>query len=119
MIMHLAGLACSAVLLSGCVQKAYDRTVIYELDVSAAASVKSVGIRGDDKPLSWDEDRELTPVVADSLYRVAITYRTGRLITESKFTVNGTIELRDKPNRRVEFSGGDTTVYRARFDQVP
>ena len=58
-------------------------------------------------------------LVADSLYRVAITYRTGRLITESKFTANGTNELRDKPNRRVDFPGGDTTVYRARSDQVP
>lgn len=112
-------LACFAVILSGCVQKAYDRTVVYELDVSALDGVKTVGIRGDDKPLEWGADVAMTPVVADSLYRVVVTYNTGRLITESKFTVDGTMELDDKPNRRIEFTGGDTTIYRARFDQAP
>ena len=119
MIPRIAVVACVAVSLAGCVQKTYDRTVIYELDVSAADSITSIGARGSDKPLSWDEDLALTPVVKDSLYRLVVTYRTGCLVTETKFAVNGKLELHDKPNRRIEFTGGDTTIYRARFNQTP
>ena len=102
--------------LAGCVQQAHDRTVVYELDVSGRKDVTAVGIRGSDTPLSWDRDSALATVSRDSLYRVVVTYRTGYLVTGAKFTVNGEFELQKGPNRRIVFEG-DTTVYRARFDQ--
>ncbi|MES3033286.1 MAG: hypothetical protein V4813_04750 [Gemmatimonadota bacterium] len=114
-------LATIVLAFAGCVQPAYDRTVIYDLDVSALKDVKTVGIRGSDSPLSWERDSTLAPVVKDSLYRVVITYRTGYLITQAKFTVNGEFELKDGENRRITFAkgdaNGDTTIYRARFNQ--
>jgi hypothetical protein len=105
---------------TGCVQKAYDRTVVYELDVSALDSVKTVGLRGDDRPLVWQQDQPMTAVVADSLYRTTVTYHTGYRTTDVKFTVNGTFEFDNGDNRRVPFEmNGDTTIYRARFNVRP
>jgi hypothetical protein len=105
------------ILLSACVQEAYDRVVVYDVDVSALKDVRDVGVRGDDAPLSWEQDRAMTMVVKDSLYRVTVRYRTGYLVTKAKFTVNGNFELQGKPNRRVQFAVGDTTFYKARFNQ--
>ena len=109
--------ALSLISLFACVQKAYDRVVVYEADVSGLKDIRVVGVRGNDKPLSWEQDRALTMVVKDSLYRVTVRYHTGNLVTKAKFTVNGEFELRDKPNRRVVFAAGDTTFYKARFNQ--
>ena len=75
-----------------------------------------MGIRGQGKPLSWDNDFELKPVVKDSLYTATITAVTGYKFAEIKFTVNGDFELKEQPNRRVVFSDKDTTYYNAIFD---
>ena len=103
-------------LFSSCVQKSYKRTVVFTLDVSQMKDIKSVGIRGNDKPLNWDSDFEMTPIKKDSLYQVVITGETGYLFTEVKFTVNHDFELTDQPNRRVVFSQKDTTFYKAIFN---
>lgn len=87
--------------LAGCVQKSYTKTV---------------GIRGQGKPLSWDNDFELKPVVKDSLYTATITAVTGYKFAKIKFTVNGDFELKEQPNRRVVFSDKDTTYYNVIFD---
>ena len=110
-------LALAGLLLPGCVQKSADKTVVYLLDVRGLPNVRQVGLRGRDKPLSWDQDLPLTPTGPDSsLYRAVVTTRTGYLVTEVKFTVNGEFELKEADNRRIEFSpSSDTTVYRARF----
>ena len=102
--------------LDGCVQKSYTKTVVVTLKVSNIKDIKTVGIRGQGKPLSWDNDFELKPVVKDSLYTATITAVTGYKIAEIKFTVNGDFELKEKPNRRVVFSDKDTTYYNAIFD---
>jgi len=110
-------LTLSSLLLPGCVQPAHDKTVVYLLDVRGLPNVQQVGLRGRDKPLSWDQDLPLTPTGPDSsLYRAVITTHTGYLVTEVKFTVNGEFELKEADNRRIEFSPTDTTVYRARFN---
>ncbi|TGE24507.1 hypothetical protein E5K00_04655 [Hymenobacter aquaticus] len=116
----LVALCLSSLLLPACVQPAHDKTVVYLLDVRGLPNVRQVGLRGRDKPLSWDQDLPLTPVGPDStLYRAVVTTRTGYRITEVKFTVNGDFELKNADNRRIEFGPGDTTVYRARFDVRP
>ena len=106
--------------LAGCVQKACDRTVLYQLDVSKLRDVRAVAVRGGDKPLSWEADMAMTQRAPGAPYSVAVTYHTGYLVTQVKFVVNGDFELRGKDNRTVRFArtttGGDTTVYRAVFD---
>jgi hypothetical protein len=104
--------------LSSCVQKAKKQTVTLLLDVSAMKDIKTVGVRGSDKPLSWDYDTELKTVKKDSLYEITITGETGRLCSEIKFTVNSNFELQDKENRKVYFDKSGKTVYKARFNET-
>lgn len=105
--------------LGACVQKTYKRIVVYTIQVDTKEPIEQVGIRGGDKPLNWNEDFLLK---ADSLpgrYRGVVSYQTGYLFTEVKFTVNGAFELQNGPNRRVEFSKGDTTFYNVTFNVIP
>lgn len=102
--------------MAGCVQKSYKKTVVVTLSVTNLKDIKSVGIRGQGKPLSWDHDFEMKPLVKDSFYTATITAVTGYKFAEIKFTVNGEFELKEQPNRRVFFSDKDTTFYDAKFD---
>ena len=101
---------------NGCVQKSYRKTAVVTLTVANIKDIKSVGIRGNGKPLSWDYDFEMKPVIKDSLYTATITTVTGYKFVEIKFTVNGEFELKEQPNRRVAFSDNDTTYYQAKFN---
>jgi hypothetical protein len=106
-------LACSS-----CVQKSSKKTIIVKLNVAGQKDIKSVGIRGNEKPLSWDYNRELVALLKDTLYTDTFSFVTGYKFTEVKFTVNDNFELNDKPNRRIVFAEGDTVVYEAIFDTV-
>lgn len=103
-------------ILNGCVQKTYKKTVVFTLTVQNVKDIKSVGIRGNGKPLSWDNDFEMKPVIQDSIYTATATTVTGYKFAEIKFTVNGEFELKEQPNRRLVFSEGDTTFYNAVFN---
>lgn len=106
-----------SLLLTSCVQKSYKRTVVFTLDASEINDVKKVGIRGNDKPLSWDYDTEMKEIKKDSLYQIIITGETGYKFTEVKFVVNDTLEFQNEDNRRVLFSEKDTTFYNAKFNK--
>jgi hypothetical protein len=119
----LTGLAvaCSVTYAAACVQKAYDRVIVYRVDVSGIPDVKSVGLRGRSAPLSWDKDTAMRPL-ADSadIYELVVTHRTGSLTTEVKFTVNGAFEFEGGDNRTVRMApakaDNDTTLYRGVFN---
>jgi hypothetical protein len=102
----------------GCVQKSYKKTVVVTLTVQNMHDIKTVGIRGEGNPLSWDSDFEMKPTIKDSVYTASVSAVTGYKFAEIKFTVNGEFELQDKPNRRVEFAEGDTTFYNAVFNAL-
>jgi hypothetical protein len=108
----------SLLFLSSCVQKSYEQTVELQLNVSGIKNIKTVGVRGEHKPLSWDNDLEMKPIEKDSLYTVTISGKTGYTFEELKFTVNGEFELKEKPNRRVNFDASRKTVYKAKFNVV-
>jgi hypothetical protein len=101
---------------SSCVQKSYKKTVVFTLETKGIKDITMVGIRGNGKPLSWDKDYEMKPIIKDSIYTATATTVTGYKFAEVKFTVNGEFELKEKPNRRVELSDKDTTYYNAVFD---
>ena len=103
--------------LTSCVQKSYNRKVILLLDVSGNKDIKSVGIRGENKPFSWDYDTEMEVVKKDSLYKKTFEINTGRLCTELKFTINGNFELQDKENRKVYFNENGETIYKVVFNK--
>lgn len=104
---------------TGCVQKSYKRVVVFQLNTAGIPNIQTVGIRGEGNPLSWNSDIEMKPITKDSLYTATITTISGYLFTEIKFTINGTFELQEADNRKVIFSNGDTTFYRAVFNQPP
>ena len=115
---NLLSLLLVALVLPACVQKAYDKTIVFTLVVKGKKEIQSVGVRGNGHPLSWREDYPLQEVVKDSLYRGMVQIRTGFLEGEIKFTVNNTFELEDQPNRTVKLAPkNDTTYYEAVFDQ--
>lgn len=99
-----------------CVQQSYKKTVVITLKVEGMKDIKTVGIRGNGKPLSWGTDFEMKPVIKDSLYTATATIVTGYKFAEIKFTVNGEFELKEQPNRRLLYSDGDTTHYKAVFN---
>lgn len=105
-------------LISSCVQESYNQTVTVVLDVSDMSDIKSVGVRGDDKPLSWNQDFEMKPLLTDSLYTATFSGKTGLLFTEIKFVVNGEFELKDQVNRRVVFDKSRKTIYKATFNKI-
>lgn len=101
-----------------CVQKTRKVTVAYYLDVSDVKNIKSVAVRGSDKPLNWENNSLMQPFRNDSLYKFYATYNTGYKFTEVKFVVNDSFEFANGANRRVVFSSKDTTVYNAKFNVV-
>jgi hypothetical protein len=103
-------------IFQSCVQKAYEKTVVFRLHTENISNINTVGIRGGDKPLVWREDKAMTTVKKDSLYEIAVTYITGYKFTEVKFVINNDFELQNQPNRRVQFSEKDTTIYEATFN---
>ncbi len=108
-----------ALLSASCVQKTYKRTVVFTIDVSEIKDIQTVGLRGQGKPLSWDNDLEMKPIKKDSLYTVIVTAETGYKFAEVKFVVNGKFELENQDNRRVYFDEkSDTTYYNAKFNAL-
>lgn len=103
--------------LTACVQKTFKRIVVVKLAIENKTDIKTVGIRGNDKPLNWDTDYLMQELIKDSLYTANVTVETGYKFTELKFTVNGALELNDQPNRRINFSDGDTTYFTATFNK--
>lgn len=102
--------------LTSCVQESYTRKVTLLLDVSEIKNIQQVGIRGENKPFSWNENVEMEVVKKDSLFKKTFEINTGRLCTEIKFTINCEFELQEQENRKVYFAENGETVYKAKFD---
>ena len=103
-------------LVTSCVQKSYKKTIVFTLDASKIKNSKKVGIRGNDKPLSWDYNTKMNEIKKDSLYEITVTFETGYKFTEVKFVVNDNFEFKNEDNRRVVFSKKDTTFYNAKYN---
>lgn len=103
-------------LLTSCVQPSSQKTIIVKLNVGGIKNIQTVGIRGDEQPLSWEYDLELKPIIQDTLYTATLSLVTGYKFTEAKFTVNEQFELNEKENRKIVFGDKDTVIYEAKFD---
>ena len=104
--------------LTSCVQKTKKHSITLFLDVSGNKNIQSVGIRGENKPFSWNEDVAMEVVKKDSLYKKTYTFETGRICTELKFTINGEFEFQDQKNRKVYFNQNGKTIYKAKFNKI-
>ncbi len=100
---------------TSCVQKTYQRTVIFNLDVKGINNVYKVGIRGENKPLNWNQDLEMK-ISKDSTYTTTVTFETGYKFAQFKFVVNDNFEFQNQDNRRVYFNENGITVVDAKFN---
>lgn len=101
-----------------CVQKTRKVTIHLKLRLSGMQNISIVGIRGNGKPLSWDKDVLMQPLIKDSVYTATINTVTGYNFCEIKFTVNGKMELDGQPNRRINFKATNEVSYNAAFDNA-
>ncbi len=100
-----------------CVQKAFLKTVIITLTVHNKKNIKTVGIRGNGNPLSWEKDYEMKEVIKDSIYSATVITMTAYKFGKIKFVVDGDWELKEQPNRKVIFNEkADTTYFNATFN---
>ncbi|MBC7640820.1 MAG: hypothetical protein H7174_00545 [Flavobacterium sp.] len=113
---HILYSIATILMLTSCVQKTKTQTVTLLLDVASVKDIKTVGVRGVEKPFSWDYDMEMEVVKKDSLYKKTFVTETGCLYTEIKFTINGNFELQNKENRKIYFSNTKTTIIKSKFD---
>ena len=100
---------------TSCVQKSYKRTVVFNLDTRTTKNVITVGICGENFPLSWNKDLKMK-LDKDGIYKAKIIFETGYKFAEVKFTINGDFELKDMPNRKVVFATNGTTNYNAVYN---
>lgn len=106
-----------ALFLTSCVQKVYERKVTFLLHTEQLKNIGKVGLRGNEKPLSWRSDLEMKAIKKDSLYSATVTFLTGYKFTEVKFVVNNEFELQEKDNRRIIFNENGETIYEATFNK--
>lgn len=107
-----------AVCTTACVQKAFLKTVIITLVVNNKKDIKTVSIRGNGNPLSWDNDFAMQEVIKDSIYTATVQTMTAYKFGEIKFVIDGEWELKEKPNRRIIFNEkSDTTYLNAVFNK--
>lgn len=106
-----------AIYLTSCVQKTYERKVTFLLHTEQLKNIEKVGLRGNNRPLTWQKDLEMTAVKEDSLYSVTVTFLTGYKFAEVKFVVNDEFELEDKDNRKIVFNENGETIYEATFNK--
>ena len=106
-------------LMLGCVQDTHKKTLTISVDMSQQTYFESVGIRGNLKPLSWEENTLLNDPDGDGIYEVALELDTASDYLQFKFVKNeDEFELDGKDNRLIKFEyRPEALSYSAVFDQ--
>lgn len=106
--------------ICACVQEMRDIKIHFSVDMSKAENVNSVGVIGDNSPLSWNKSILLADSDGDGIYEGDITIRAAYNYAEFKFMLNDDIiELEGKGNRQVDFTDSKEAKYSGIFDQEP
>ncbi len=109
-------LAC--IVCQNCVQPTFKQEVNFSIDMRNVDTFNTVGIRGNFEPLSWKEDLILEDPNSDGIYTKSIVFDSPFTSIEFKFVKdNKEYELKDKANRRLEFSKERKTNFSGVFDQ--
>ena len=95
------------------------KKVTFELDMRQVSDFKTVGLRGDIKPLSWQENTLLSDTDGDSIYTTTLVFDTASNQLNFKFVVNDEeFELEGLNNRALPFEyKPEELVYKSAFDQ--
>ena len=106
-------------LLVSCVQETHIKKVSFEVNMKGVQNFESVGIRGDIKPLSWQETSLLSDDNNDSIYTSTLEFDTAGNQLNFKFVINGEVfELDGTDNRVLPFEYKmEELIYSTSFDQ--
>ena len=117
-IAALIGTFC--LMITGCVQKTHVKKIYFTIDMRSAGSFEKVGVRGDIKPLSWQESILLTDEDMDSIYTTEVEVNTASNQLNFKFVIDESeFELDGKDNRVLPFEYKEEDLnYSTKFNQV-
>lgn len=105
-------------IVSSCVQETKPKTIHFKLDMKGVEAISKVGVRGGEKPLSWEETLLLTDDNNDSIYEGTIKLNSASFGIEFKFVnQNDQFELHEQKNRGIKFEyRPETIMYEAVFN---
>lgn len=117
-VLWLTAILCLGFLLiHGGVQKTRKQSLIINAVSNDDVRDVVMSLRGSDKPLSWNVDYTMQPLVRDSLFAAKIEIYTGYPYTELKLVQNGVFELQGQENRTIFFEQDGTTEVNLIFNQ--
>lgn len=106
-------------LFASCVQKEYEKTITFKVDMTHVENVKNVGIKGNFTNQRWEETIPLTDENKDGIYVITLSQQTATNAIEFKFVNNDIYELKDQENRRIQFEyKPEKITYAAKFDSI-
>jgi hypothetical protein len=103
---------------TSCVQETHLKSITFKVDMNQVESVGNVGIRGNFTNPSWEQMVPLTDADNDGIYEATISQKTAVNSIRFKFVnQNDQYEMKDQPNRKLEFEYKPQTItYEATFD---
>lgn len=105
-------------LLTGCVQNTHLKTIRFEVDASHLKNVSKIGIRGGEKPLSWDDTYFMSDDDGDGIFELTLEFKTASPSIEFKFVnQDNQFELHDRDNRQLPFKyKPEALLYKTKFN---
>ncbi|MBC8756324.1 hypothetical protein H2O64_16740 [Kordia sp. YSTF-M3] len=106
-----------AISLQSCVQETHEKTVTFKVDMNGLSTVENVGLKGNFTNPSWKVTIPLTDENNDGIYEGTFSKKTATSSIRFKFVNQKQYELKDQPNRTLQFEyKPQTLVYEATFD---
>ena len=103
---------------TSCVQETHLKSITFKVDMNQVENVGNVGIRGNFTNPSWEQLIPLTDDNNDGIYEATLSQKTAVNAIRFKFVNQGVYELKDQPNRKLEFEyKPETILYEAIFDK--
>ncbi len=103
--------------LQSCVQETHLKTVTFKVNMNGVSTTENVGIKGNFTNPSWKVLIPLTDENNDGIYEGTFSKKTATSSIQFKFVNENEYELKDQPNRTLQFEfKPQTLVYEATFD---
>lgn len=102
---------------TSCVQETHVKTITFKIDMNGVENLENVGLKGNFTNPSWKQLIPMTDDNNDGIYEATLSQKTAVNAIRFKFVNQGAYELKDQPNRKLEFEYKPQTItYEATFD---
>jgi len=100
-----------------CVQKVHIKEITFKVDMNHVSTVENVGIKGNFTNPSWEKIIPLTDENNDGIYEGTFREKTAATTIQFKFVNQNQYELKDQPNRTLQFEfKPEILTYEATFN---